>query len=237
MADARIGALIFDVFGTVVDWRGGIIREARALGRRKGLDVDWAAFADGWRALYQPAMARVREGRRGFVALDTLHRENLLVMLERFAIDDLDEAEIDNLNRAWHRLDSWTDAVAGLTRLKSKYIIATQSNGNVALMVNMAKRVGLPWDAILGAEVVGHYKPQPEAYTRACDMLGLAPTQVVMTAAHNGDLIAAADCGLRTAFIPRPNEHGPGQTSDLSPAQEFDFIAGDFRDLARQLGC
>lgn len=233
-----IKALIFDVFGTVVDWRSSIAREGEALAARKGLEgIDWVAFADGWRALYDPAMARIRDGERGFVKLDILHRENLLEMLERTGITGLSAAEIDDFNFAWHRLDPWPDTVAGLTRLKSKFIIATQSNGNIALMVNMAKRAGLPWDAILGAEVVGHYKPVPAAYTNACDRLGLAPEQVLMTAAHNGDLLAARACGLRTAFVSRPMEYGPGQTKDVKAEHDFDYIADDFEALADQLGC
>ena len=237
MPDNQIKALIFDVFGTVVDWRSSIIREGEALAARKGLDVDWAAFADGWRSLYDPAMARIRDGDRDFVKLDVLHRENLLEMLDRTGITGLTEAEIDDFNYAWHRLDPWPDTVAGLTRLKSKFIIATQSNGNIALMVNMAKRAGLPWDAILGAEVVGHYKPVPAAYTEACDRLGLLPEQVLMTAAHNGDLLAAQACGLGTAFVSRPTEYGPNQTKDVRAEHDFDYIADDFEQLADQLGC
>jgi 2-haloacid dehalogenase len=233
----EIRALIFDVFGTVVDWRTSIAREGRELGARKGLDVDWVAFADGWCSLYDPAMARIRDGDRNFVKLDVLHRESLLEMLDRNGITDLSEAEIDDFNRAWHRLDPWPDSVAGLTRLKSRFIIATQSNGNIALMVNMAKRAGLPWDAILGAEVVGHYKPVPAAYTEACDRLGLAPEQVLMTAAHNGDLLAARACGLGTAFVARPTEYGPGQSKDFRAEHDFDYIAEDFEDLAGLLGC
>ena len=232
----EIKALIFDVFGSVVDWRSGIIREGEAVGRRLGIEIDWAAFADGWRDLYQPSMQRIRDGGRGFVKLDVLHRENLVEMLENFGIDGLDEAEIDDFNLAWHKLDPWPDSVEGLTRLKSKYIIATQSNGNVALMVNMAKRAGLPWDVILGAEVVGHYKPQPQSYLNACAMLGLAASEVMMSAAHNADLVAARECGLRTAFFPR-HEQGPGQTTDLEAEHDFDCVASDIIDLARQLGC
>ncbi|MBT3399444.1 MAG: haloacid dehalogenase type II [Rhodospirillaceae bacterium] len=237
MVAGEIRALIFDVFGTVVDWRTSIAREGRELGARKGLDVDWVAFADGWCSLYDPAMARIRDGDRNFVKLDVLHRESLLEMLDRNGITDLSEAEIDDFNRAWHRLDPWPDSVAGLTRLKSRFIIATQSNGNIALMVNMAKRAGLPWDAILGAEVVGHYKPVPAAYTEACDRLGLAPEQVLMTAAHNGDLLAARACGLGTAFVARPTEYGPGQSKDFRAEHDFDYIAEDFEDLAGLLGC
>jgi 2-haloacid dehalogenase len=231
-----IRALVFDVFGTVVDWRGSIIRDGEALGARKGLKVDWPAFADAWRAEYQPAMAAVRKGERPFVKLDVLHRENLERIIPRFGLGGLDEAERDTLNRAWHRLDPWPDVVAGLTRLKRKHIIATLSNGNVALMVNMAKRAGLPWDAILGAEVARAYKPQPEAYLSAADMLGLKPEQCLMTAAHNGDLVAAAKCGLRTAFVRRPQEHGPGQKTDQKAEHAFDFDVRDFNELADRLG-
>ncbi|MEC9154035.1 MAG: haloacid dehalogenase type II [Pseudomonadota bacterium] len=237
MSDKRIKALIFDVFGTVVDWRSSIIREGEALAARKGLDVDWATFADGWRALYDPAMARIRDGEREFVKLDVLHRENLIEMFERTGIEGLSKEEIDEFNYAWHRLEPWPDAVAGLTRLKSKFIIGTQSNGNIALMVNMAKRAGLPWDVILGAEVVGHYKPVPAAYTEACDRLGLPPGQVLMTAAHNGDLLAARSCGLCTAFVSRPTEYGLDQTKDVRAEYDFDYIADDFGQLADQLRC
>lgn len=237
MPSGDIKALIFDVFGTVVDWRSSVVREGEALAARKGLDVDWVAFADGWRGLYDPAMARIRDGERDFVKLDVLHRENLVEMLGRTGITGLSEAEIDDFNFAWHRLDPWPDTVAGLTRLKSKFIIATQSNGNIALMVNMAKRAGLPWDAILGAEVVGHYKPVPAAYTEACNRLGLRPEQVLMTAAHNGDLLAARVCGLGTAFVSRPTEYGPGQTKDVCAEHDFDYIADNFEELAEQLGC
>jgi 2-haloacid dehalogenase len=232
-----IQALAFDVFGTVVDWRSSIIREGEAIGRQHGLRVDWAQFADAWRGLYQPNMDKVRSGAIGWTKLDDLHRMALDQLLVDFKITGLSEAEIDHLNRAWHRLDPWPDAVPGLTRLKRRYILATLSNGNVALMVNMARRAGLPWDAILGAEVAGHYKPQPEAYLRTAALLGLAPGECLMVAAHNSDLIAASGCGLRTAFVPRPEEHGPGQTRDLHPERPFDIVARDFLDLADQLDC
>lgn len=234
---ARVKACTFDVFGTVVDWRESIIREGQALGRAKGVSADWAKFADAWRGMYQPAMDRVRKGEIGWVKLDDLHRESLVRLLEEFRITGLDEAEIDELNRAWHRLDPWPDSVAGLTRLKRKYVLATLSNGNVALMVNMAKRAGLPWDAILGAEVARHYKPQPEAYLTTAALLGLRPEECLMVAAHNGDLAAASAQGLRTAFVARPKEHGPGQTRDLKAEREWDVVATDFVDLASQLGC
>jgi 2-haloacid dehalogenase len=238
MDPAAIKALTFDVFGTVVDWRSSVIREGEALGRAKGMtNVDWAAFADAWRGLYQPLMDRVRSGAAPWTKLDDLHRQGLDRLLGEFKISGLSEDEIDHLNRVWHRLDPWPDAVPGLTRLKQRYILATLSNGNVALMVNMAKRAGLLWDAILGAEVARHYKPQPEAYLRTAEFLGLRPEQCLMVAAHNGDLGAASRCGLRTAFVPRPLEHGPGGGKDLTPARPWDVVATDFIDLARQLGC
>lgn len=232
-----VKALTFDVFGTVVDWRSGVIREGEALGRAKGLDVDWARFADAWRGLYQPAMERVRSGAMPWTRLDDLHRMSLERLLAEFGIGGLSEDEIDHLNRAWHRLDPWPDAVPGLTRLRRRFILATLSNGNVALLVNMAKRAGLPWDAILGAEVARHYKPQPQAYLTTADLLGLRPEQCLMVAAHNGDLQAAAALGFRTAFVPRPREHGPGQTTDLRPDRSWDIVATDFGDLAARLGC
>jgi len=238
MFDANsIKALTFDVFGTVVDWRSSIIREGQALGRRKGLDVDWARFADAWRGLYQPSMDRVRRGEVPWIKLDDLHRASLGELLGEFKIGGLSEAEIDDLNRAWHRLDPWPDVVEGLTRLKQKFILATLSNGNVALIVNMARRAGLPWDAVLGAEVARHYKPQPEAYLTTAALLGLRLEQCLMVAAHNGDLKAASATGLRTAFVPRPAEYGPGQSRDVTPEREWDVIAKDFVDLAHRLGC
>ena len=238
MADLdSVQALTFDVFGTVVDWRRSIIREGEVLGRAKGLTVDWAKFADTWRGLYQPMLSRVRNGELPWTKLDTLHRMSLDRLLVDFGIAGLSEAEIDHLNRAWHRLDPWPDAVEGLTRLRRRFILATCSNGNVAMMVDMAKRAGLPWDAILGAETARHYKPQPEAYLITAELLGLRPEQCMMVAAHNGDLASAAGCGLRTAFVPRPEEHGPGQSTDLAPKCDYDAVAKDFVDLAVKLGC
>ena len=218
-----IKALTFDVFGTAVDWRGGIIREASTLGRAKGLDVDWAKLADLWRSLYQPAMSRVGSGELPWTKLDDLHRMNLRQVLDRLGIAGLSDSEIEDLNRAWHRLDPWPDTIAGLSRLKRKFILVTLSNGNVALLVNMAKRSGLPWDAVLGAEVAGHYKPQPEAYLRTAELLGLAPQECMMVAAHNRDLVAAASCGFHTAFVLR--------------SSDYDVVADDFLDLAEKLGC
>jgi 2-haloacid dehalogenase len=238
MDPASISALTFDVFGTVVDWRSSIIREGEAFGKAHRLSLDWAKFADAWRGLYQPAMEEVRSGRRPWTRLDDLHRESLVRLLRDFGVTSLAPTEIDHLNRAWHRLDPWPDAVAGLTRLKRRFVLATLSNGNIALMVNMAKRAGLPWDMILGAEVARAYKPQPEAYLRSADCLGLRPEQCLMVAAHPGDLVAAARCGLRTAYVSRPLEHGPARAAAAAePGQPFDIVAGDFVELAEKLGC
>jgi 2-haloacid dehalogenase len=238
MDESAIGALTFDVFGTVVDWRTSVIREGEAFGKPRRLSVDWGKFADAWRGLYQPAMEEVRSGRRPWAKLDELHRESLVRLLGDFGITGVSPAEIDHLNHAWHRLDPWPDAVPGLTRLKRRFILATLSNGNIALMVDMAKRAGLPWDAILGAEVARAYKPTPEAYLRSAEALGLRPEQCLMVAAHPADLASAARCGLRTAYVPRPLEYGPGRPgSPPEPGQPFDVVAGDFEELAEKLGC
>jgi 2-haloacid dehalogenase len=229
-------ALLFDVFGTCVDWRTSVARAGEALGRRLGIsDVDWLAVADAWRAQYQPRMETVRSGQRPWVTLDVLHREALDTILPAFGLDDISAADRDEFTRAWHRLDPWPDVVDGLTRLKQRFIIAPNSNGNIALLVNLAKYAGLPWDAILGAEIAQAYKPQPAVYLRSAAALGLPPSSVMMVAAHNNDLIAAAACGLQTAFIPRPTEHGPGQTSDLTPERDYDIVSGDFGELAERL--
>ncbi|MBI3452004.1 MAG: haloacid dehalogenase type II [Rhodospirillales bacterium] len=232
---AGIKALVFDVFGTCVDWRGSIAREAEAAARKIGVALDGAAFADAWRANYQPSMERVRGGAREWTILDVLHRETLEALKPRFGLAALDAAASDDLNRAWHRLDPWPDTVGGLARLKRQFVISTLSNGNTALLVNMAKRAGLPWDCVLGAEAFQRYKPQPEVYLGAASLLGLRPEAVMMVAAHNGDLAAAQALGLRTAFVLRPTEHGPGQKTDLRPAGDWDFTARDFSDLADQL--
>ena len=211
----EIEALVFDVFGTVVDWRTSIVREGRALGRRLRIEADWEAFADAWRGMYQPAMERVRSGEREWVRLDDLHRESLCTLIESFGIRGLDEAGIDHFNRAWHRLDPWPDCVEGLTAMRRRYVLGTCSNGNVAMMVHMARRAGLPWDAILGAEPCRAYKPLPEAYLGTCAYLDLPPERVVMVAAHNDDLVHAASHGMRTAFVARPGEYGPHQKPGL----------------------
>jgi 2-haloacid dehalogenase len=239
MPISAVKALTFDVFGTVVDWRGSIAREAaEILGAGKGLERDWNAFALSWRGRYQPAMERVRVGNRGFVKLDVLHRENLVELLDEFEIEGLTESEIDHLNFAWHRLDPWPDAVAGMTRLKTRFPLASLSNGNVALIVNMARRAGLPWDAVLGAEVARAYKPMAEAYLSAADMLGVAPDECMLVAAHNDDLKGAKAAGLSTAFVCRPTEVADqDQTKDMEPWEGVDIAATSFEDLADQLGC
>jgi 2-haloacid dehalogenase len=231
-----IEALVFDVFGTVVDWRTTILREGAHLNRERGWSVDWAAFADAWRAGYAPAMDRVRKGTIPWTTIDALHRMILDELLTRFGIDGLSEPEIEHLNRVWHRLLPWPDSVGGLNRLRAKYVISTLSNGNMALLVNMAKHAGLPWDCILSAELARQYKPDLEVYQMAAALLGLSPNRVLMVAAHNGDLRAAQQAGLRTAFISRPLEHGPAQASDLHAEFAVDIAARDFYDLAEQLG-
>ncbi len=231
-------ALLFDVFGTVVDWRTSIIREGEAFGRENGIaGIDWAAFADAWRGLYQPTLEKVRKGAIAWQPLDDLHRASLDRLLAERHLGGIPEPALDRFNRSWHRLDPWPDAVPGLARLKRKYIIATCSNGNVALMVNLAKYGRLPWDMVLGAELARHYKPCPEAYRKSVEFLRLKPAECAMVAAHNGDLKAAAAQGLRTAFVPRPKEHGPAGKPDLEPSQAWDFVAADFEALADRLGC
>ncbi len=233
---ASVKALVFDTFGTVVDWRTSVTQEIEALVRRKGSTVDGAKFADAWRAGYRPSMDRVRTGQLPWTKLDRLHRMTLDKILIDFGITGLSETETDVLNRAWHRLRPWPDAVAGLTRLKKRFIIAPLSNGNVSLMTNMAKHSGLPWDCILGAELARHYKPDREVYQSAADILDLKPAEVMMVAAHSGDLRAAKDVGLRTVFVTRPLEYGPNGKPDLKADSPVDIAAKDFNDLASQLG-
>ncbi|MBE0490006.1 MAG: haloacid dehalogenase type II [Halomonas sp.] len=233
---AEVKALTFDVFGTVVNWRSSVIREGEALGQARGISVDWAAFADAWRGGYAPAMNRVRQGELPWTRLDDLHRMTLDRLIGEFGIGEaLTEQDRQHLNRAWHRLDAWPDSVSGLRRLKSRFILATLSNGNVSLLVNMARHAGLPWDCVISAELAGHYKRDPEVYHKACELLDLAPHQVMMVAAHQDDLQAAHREGLRTAFVKRPLEHGPDATPDLSVDLVFDLVADDFHDLADQL--
>ena len=230
-----VKALIFDVFGTVVDWRGSLIREGEELGRRKNLDVDWAAFADEWRGRYAPSMDRVRRGEIPWTNLDALHRASLEELLEEFDAEGLTEEERDHFNKVWHRLDPWTDSVAGLARLKERYIISTFSNGNVALLTKMAKRASLPWDLILSAELVRHYKPDPETYLMAPNLLGLHPEEVMLVAAHPSDLRSAQTHGLRTAYVLRPLEWGPqGEAEEPDPS--FELVVEDLIELSEKLG-
>ena len=235
MEASGVKALIFDVFGTVVDWRGSVIREGEELGRKKNLDVDWAAFADEWRGRYAPSMDRVRRGELPWTNLDALHRASLEELLEEFGIEGLTEEEIDHLNKVWHRLDPWPDSVAGLARLKERYVISTFSNGNVALLTDMAKRAGLPWDLILSAELVQHYKPDPETYLMAPNLLDLRPDEVMLVAAHPSDLRAAQTYGLRAAYVLRPLEWGPeGEAEPADPS--FDLVVDDLTELAEKSG-
>jgi len=233
----QVQALLFDVFGTVVDWRGSIIAELTRFGAGKGIVADWEAFTDDWRGLYQPAMEEVRSGRRPWTILDVLHRESLDRLIATHGIAGLSEAEKDHLNRVWHRLTPWPDAVQGLTRLKSRYIIGTLSNGNVGLLTRMAKHAGLPWDVVLGAETARAYKPLPQAYLASAALLNLEPAQVMLVAAHNGDLAAAAAVGLRTAFVARPQEYGPHQSRDFKAERDWDAVCGSFVELADAMGC
>ncbi|MFT6094311.1 MAG: 2-haloacid dehalogenase [Pseudohongiellaceae bacterium] len=262
----NIKAITFDVFGTVVDWRGSIIREGQLLSSRKGSNVnsdkidpgkadqgeadsdkvesdkapwdkvDWGTFADAWRSGYGPAMNKVRTGEMPWTTIDDLHRLILDELIVEFGLANLSESERVNFNRAWHRLSPWQDAVAGLERMKSQYIITTLSNGNVSLLTNMSKNAGLPWDAVLSAELAGHYKPDPRAYLKAAELLDLEPRQILMVATHPSDLRAAAKTGLRTAYVIRPLERGPNKPVNRNPEGDFDIVAEDFLDLAQQLG-
>ncbi|MGF1553220.1 MAG: haloacid dehalogenase type II [Paracoccaceae bacterium] len=232
-----IEAAIFDVFGTVVDWRTGVAAEVARVFASAGIEDDAHAVADAWRAEYQPAMERVRSGARGYVALDVLHRENLeRVLVARGHSGRLDEAALAYLNRAWERLPPWPDSVAGIAAIRRRRLVAPCSNGSIALMARLARRGGIEWDAILGAEVARAYKPDPAAYRRSVEALDLPPGRVMMIAAHNGDLAAARALGLATGFVARPREHGPGQTSDLEPTDDWDVVAGDLVALAEALG-
>jgi 2-haloacid dehalogenase len=231
-----VRALAFDVFGTVVDWRSSIIEELTEFGRAHGFDADWPAMADGWRSGYAPAMDRVRRGDLPWTRIDDLHRMILDELLAAAGATDLADEDVDHLNRAWHRLDPWPDSVAGLTRLKERFIITTLSNGNVSLLTNMAKRAGLPWDCVISAELFAHYKPDPEAYLGCADLLGVRPEELMLAAAHPSDLRAARAVGLATAYVARPLEYGPGKRADRLDDGEFDVTAADFADLADQLG-
>lgn len=238
IARREVKALVFDVFGTVVDWRTSLIDDLSQWAKAKRIEADWTALVDAWREAYVPSMNEVRNNpAAGFVKLDILHRQSLDKLIDRFDIKGLSEADRDYINRGWHRLKPWSDSVSGLTRLKTKFIISPLSNGNVVLLTNMAKNAGLPWDLILGAEIFEHFKPDPETYLGAARLLSLAPGEVMMVAAHNNDLKAAQSHGLKTAFVPRPTEYGPHQKRDFEATGIWTMVVRDFNDLAGRLGC
>lgn len=236
MALSRLEVVLFDVFGTVVDWRGSVIRMLEAFGAERGVETEWAVIADDWRGEYQPAMQEVRSGRREWTVLDVLHRESLERVLARHGVRGMTATDLERLTRAWYRLEPWPDAVAGITRLRQRFTVGTLSNGNTLLLTELDRHARLGWDVILGAETAMAYKPLPEAYLRNVALVGREPDQVMLVAAHNGDLAAAAAVGLRTAFVPRPTEHGPGQTTDLAPEGDWDVIADDIPGVAAALG-
>ncbi len=234
---SQVKALVFDVFGTVVDWRSSITREVAAVGERIGVRGDWEQFADRWRAGYSEGTRDVREGKRAWMTADEMHRERLDILLSEFGMNGLSEDETDHMNRAWHRLDPWSDAVEGLTRLKSNYVIGTLSNGNIGLLVNMAKHGGLPWDVVLSGQNAGTYKPDPKVYLTAAALLGLEPHEVMMTAAHLGDLHGGAAAGLCTGFIARPDEFGAGsEKAELKADESIDVGASNYIEFAKKMG-
>ena len=235
---SAVKALVFDVFGTCVDWRTSLINDFTKWSETRGIKADWTALVDGWRAVYAASMDEVRKHpERGYMILDTLHRQSLEKLVAQFSIEGLTEADLNYLTMGWHRLHAWPDTVSGLTRLKTKYIISPLSNGNVALLTNMGKFAGMPWDLILSAELFEHYKPDPETYLGAAKLLGLAPEQVMMVAAHNQDLKAAQQLGLKTAFVARPTEYGPLQKFDFEATGSWDIVAKDFNGIADKMGC
>ena len=229
-------AIVFDTFGSVVDWRTSLIEELTTFGAGRGIEADWTRLVDAWRAAYQPSMQRVRVGEVPWTTLDVLHRSSLDRLVEEFGIRGLTEADMAHINRGWHRLKPWPDSVPGLMRLKSRFIIGPLSNGNVSLLLNMAKNAGIPWDMIFGSDLFQHFKPDPETYLGVARLLDLEPGQVMMAAAHNGDLAKARACGLMTAFFARPTEYGPHQARDTAADQDWDVVARDINDMASQLG-
>ncbi|MGO4814638.1 haloacid dehalogenase type II [Cupriavidus sp. 2MCAB6] len=230
-----VKALVFDVFGTVVDWRTSVIADLTAFGQKKGVDADWTAFTDAWRAGYVPGMDRVRKGERPWANIDVLHRERLDALLDQFGIEDLSEAEKDYLNRAWHRLSGWPDTVPGLTRLKQRYIISTFSNGSVPCLVDTARYAGLPWDAVFSADIVRHYKPETEIYQGVIAFFDLQPHEVMLVAAHNNDLRHGRSHGMRTAYVNRPTEYGPNQSKDRAAESDWDVVVDSLTALADRL--
>ena len=232
-----IKAVVFDTFGTVVDWRSSIGADFRAFGKDRGLDIPWEAFIDEWKAAYKPGMDAVRSGVWPWTRVDQIYRSKLEAILPKYGINTLTEEEKTYLNRVWHRLNPWPDSVVGLTRLKNRYVISTLSNGDVDCLVNMAKTAGLPWDVILCAEIFRHYKPDPEVYLGAIELLNLKPREVMLIAAHNYDLRAARSHGMRTGFVLRATEYGPNQKTDLEAEEDWDIVANNFLELADALGC
>jgi 2-haloacid dehalogenase len=230
-----VKALVFDTFGTIVDWRNGVAREAQRILKPMGYEIDWLAFADAWRAEYRPSMEEIRSGRRPFVKLDILHRENLERILPRFKVEKLAEPTLAELNLAWHKLDAWPDVGEAFARLHKRFLMAPCSNGNIALMADVARRNNLPWDAILGSEIAQGYKPQPKVYLMTCEAFNLKPEQVMMCAAHSPDLSSAQKLGLRTGHVGRPGEGGPG-TGETEPKGSFDVVGRNFHDFADKLG-
>ena len=239
----KVKALLFDVFGTVVDWRTGIATEVESVAKKNNISLDPLDFADAWRAEYQPAMEEIRKGRRSFTILDILHMENLKKIAPKFNLHNISDEDFKFLVTAWHRLPGWPDSSEGLNALKKKYILATQSNGNIALIVNMAKFSNLNWDVILGAEVTGYYKPEPEAYLKACNTLNFKTEECLMVAAHEDDLRAARQQGMKTAYVHRPFEYGKDKLFDIAEVNDYkgdrgwDIVSRDLKDLAKQLGC
>lgn len=231
----QVKALLFDVFGTVVDWRTSITRQLVAFGLERGIAADWYAFTDDWRARYKPSLDEVRSGRRAWTILDDLHRESLELLLAKHGISNLSDPDKQRLLTVWHRLEPWPDAVPGLQRLKTRFIIGTLSNGNIGLLVRMAKHAGLPWDVILGAETARAYKPAPDAYLRNVELLNLRPSEVMLVAAHNYDLEAASSHGMRTAFVARPTEDGPNQVRDFKATGRWDIVTDSFHGVADAL--
>lgn len=229
-------ALLFDVFGTVVDWRGALIGDVGAFGAARGIDADWPAFVDAWKAGYRPGMDAVREGRRGWANVETLYRERLDAIATDFGLGGLDAAARGELVRLWRRSRPWPDAVPGLHRLQRRFPLATLSNGDVGMLTEMARRGGLPWDCVLCAELFRSYKPDPRVYLGAVEMLGVAPGEAMLVACHNYDLVAARALGLRTAFIRGRREFGADQQHDQEPEDDWDLVAADLEDLAAGLG-
>jgi 2-haloacid dehalogenase len=232
-----IRALLFDTFGTVVDWRGGLIASMQAWGAARAIDADWPGLVDAWRGEYQPSMARVRTGERDWADLDVLQRESVEILAPKFGAAGLDDGALDELVRMWHNLPPWPDSVEGLPRLRERYLIAPLSNGHVALLVRLSKAAGITWDAVFGADVFRHYKPDPETYLGAAALLGCQPAEVMLVACHASDLDAAASCGLRTCYVARPLEYGPGRVVEPPPAGRFDVMVEDLLQLAVVMGC